>query len=189
MATAMNLYVPPDWRESNPFGCAFAVGFGFSPILNVPRIFQLGKIAGDAYPVTFRNFFTSGTGLMKYATNTAMFAAGGGPPDDGLLRHEGLHDAENRREGRSKICDHPVALSVDELHRWPYRRHGGDRVCADHRDDLYHSREERKRGRKKAFWRPLEGDHHAQVHGEMFRESSQQKRAGEHESLLDHVHE
>ena len=71
-------YVPPDWRESNPFGCAFAVGFGFSPILNVPRIFQLGKIAGDAYPVTFRNFFTSGTGLMKYATNTAMFAPGEG---------------------------------------------------------------------------------------------------------------
>ncbi|CAD7929163.1 unnamed protein product [Amoebophrya sp. A25] len=78
MATALNLYVPPDWRESNPFGCAFAVGFGFSPLLNVPRMFQLGKIAGDSYPQTFRNFFTSFGGLQKYAANTAMFAPGEG---------------------------------------------------------------------------------------------------------------
>ena len=65
MATGLNLYVPAEFRESNPFACAFAVGFGFSPILNVPRIFQLGKIGGDSYPQTFRKFFTSGGGLMK----------------------------------------------------------------------------------------------------------------------------
>ncbi|CAD7941242.1 unnamed protein product [Amoebophrya sp. A120] len=78
LATAMNLYVPPEWREQNPFGCAFGIGFGFSPILNIPRIFQLGKIAGDTYPATFRNFFCSFSGLQKYAANTAMFAPGEG---------------------------------------------------------------------------------------------------------------
>jgi len=78
MATAMNLYVPAEWRESNPFGMAFAVGFGFAPILNIPRVFQLQKIGGNAYPTTLKDFFMSGSGLMKYGQNTAMFAPGEG---------------------------------------------------------------------------------------------------------------
>lgn len=78
MATALNLYVPAEFREQSPFASAFAVGFAFSPILNVPRMFQLGKIAGDSYPETARKFFMSGSGLMKYAQNTAMFAPGEG---------------------------------------------------------------------------------------------------------------
>lgn len=78
MATGMNLYVPPEWRESNPFGCAFAVGFCFSPILNIPRIFQLQKIGGHRYPATLGNFFGSFAGLVKYGQNTAMFAPGEG---------------------------------------------------------------------------------------------------------------
>jgi len=78
MATALNLYVPADLRESSPFLCAFGVGFAFSPILNVPRMFQLGKISGDSYPKTFRSLFTSFGGLQKYAANTLMFAPGEG---------------------------------------------------------------------------------------------------------------
>merc|ERR1719412_42141 len=78
MATGLNLYVPPEYRESNPFGCAFAVGFGFAPILNIPRVFQLQKVGGDPYPTTLKDFFLSGSGLMKYGQNTAMFAPGEG---------------------------------------------------------------------------------------------------------------
>merc|ERR1719208_37245 len=78
MATALNLYVPSEWRESNPFGCAFAVGFGFAPILNVPRVFQLQKVGGNSYPATLKEFFMSGSGLVKYCQNTAMFAPGEG---------------------------------------------------------------------------------------------------------------
>merc|ERR1719316_542656 len=70
MATAMNLYVPPDLRESQPFLAAFAVGLCCSPILNVPRVLQLNKISGTPYPETFRNFFLSPSGWMKYAQTT-----------------------------------------------------------------------------------------------------------------------
>lgn len=78
MATVLNLYVPAEFRESSPFACAFAVGFGFSPILNVPRMLQLQKIAGDSYPKTFVNLFTSLGGLQRYGANTIMFAPGEG---------------------------------------------------------------------------------------------------------------
>lgn len=78
MATGLNLYVPPEWRESNPFACAFGVGFAFSPLLNVPRMFQLQKIGGNPYPATLSSFFMSGSGLLKYGQNTAMFAPGEG---------------------------------------------------------------------------------------------------------------
>lgn len=76
MATALNLYVPADLRDKSPFLCSFGVGFVFSPILNVPRMFQLGKIAGDPYPKTFVSLFTTFGGLQKYAANTLMFAPG-----------------------------------------------------------------------------------------------------------------
>jgi len=37
MAASLNLYVPSQYRESNPFACSFAVGMCFAPILNIPR--------------------------------------------------------------------------------------------------------------------------------------------------------
>ncbi len=48
-ATILNLFVPAKLREKSPFLCAFAVGFGFSPVLNIPRMLQLGIIAGTDY--------------------------------------------------------------------------------------------------------------------------------------------
>jgi len=51
---------------------------GFSPILNIPRVFQLGKIGGASYPETFRTYFTSAQGLKLYASNTAIFGPGEG---------------------------------------------------------------------------------------------------------------
>jgi len=50
MAASLNLYVPSQYRESNPFACSFAVGMCFAPILNIPRMFQLGRISGLSYP-------------------------------------------------------------------------------------------------------------------------------------------
>mmetsp|Transcript_41601 Transcript_41601/g.79668 ORF Transcript_41601/g.79668 Transcript_41601/m.79668 type:complete len:263 (-) Transcript_41601:76-864(-) len=78
MATTLNLYVPPDFREKNPFLASFLVGAGFSPILNIPRILQLGRISGERYPETAKSLFTSFGGLRTYAMNTAMFAPGEG---------------------------------------------------------------------------------------------------------------
>ena len=54
------------------------VGAGFSPILNIPRVFQLGKIAGHSYPATFKTYFTSAEGLKKYGSNTMIFGPGEG---------------------------------------------------------------------------------------------------------------
>merc|ERR1711937_238586 len=65
MATTLNLYVPQKTREDYPF-------------LNIPRVFQLGKIGGASYPETFRTYFTSGAGLMEYGKNTAIFGPGEG---------------------------------------------------------------------------------------------------------------
>jgi len=78
MAASLNLYVPSEYRESQPFLCSFAVGVVFAPILNIPRMFQLGRISGLSYPEVARNTFMSGKGLMNYGTNTAMFAPGEG---------------------------------------------------------------------------------------------------------------
>lgn len=50
MATSMNLYVPGEFRAAYPFMSNFAVGLGFSPILNIPRMMQLGRISGLTYP-------------------------------------------------------------------------------------------------------------------------------------------
>merc|ERR1712100_756171 len=78
MATTMNLYVPQDIRAAYPFASAFGVGLCFSPILNIPRVFQLGKIAGHSYPETAKTYFTSAKGLQMYASNTAIFGPGEG---------------------------------------------------------------------------------------------------------------
>ena len=54
------------------------MGLGFSPILNIPRVFQLGKIAGVSYPQTAKQYFTSAAGIKSYASNTAIFGPGEG---------------------------------------------------------------------------------------------------------------
>merc|ERR1711934_1016904 len=59
MAASLNLYVPSKIREEYPFASAFAVGMGFSPVLNIPRMFQLGRISGLSYPQVFRQTFAS----------------------------------------------------------------------------------------------------------------------------------
>merc|ERR1719356_2379733 len=59
IATTLNLYVPGEIRAEYPFASAFAVGLGFSPILNIPRVFQLGKIGGVSYPQSAKQYFTS----------------------------------------------------------------------------------------------------------------------------------
>lgn len=78
MATTLNLYVPQEYRESQPFLCSFAVGVGFAPILNVPRMFQLGRVSGQSYPEIGRNLFTTAAGFKTFASNTMMFAPGEG---------------------------------------------------------------------------------------------------------------
>merc|ERR1712070_1046617 len=57
---------------------SFMVGASFSPILNVPRMMQLGRVSGQRYPEIFRETFMTGKGLKNYAMNTAMFAPGEG---------------------------------------------------------------------------------------------------------------
>merc|ERR1711907_103577 len=78
IAASLNLYVPSDLREKYPFASAFCVGMGFSPILNIPRMFQLGRISGLSYPQIAKQTFMSAEGLKVYAQNTAMFAPGEG---------------------------------------------------------------------------------------------------------------
>lgn len=78
IATTLNLYVPQDYRERQPFLCSFAVGVVFSPILNIPRMFQLGRVSGQRYPEIAKNLFCSMPGLKTYASNTFMFAPGEG---------------------------------------------------------------------------------------------------------------
>jgi hypothetical protein len=50
MASSLNLYVPQQYREEYPFLSNFAIGVGFSPLLNLPRMLQLGRIGGQSYP-------------------------------------------------------------------------------------------------------------------------------------------
>jgi len=78
MATTLNLYVPQEFREESPFIAAFLVGLCFSPILNIPRVFQLGKISGVSYPQSAKDYFGSAQGLKQYASNTAIFGPGEG---------------------------------------------------------------------------------------------------------------
>lgn len=77
MATTLNLYVPQEIRKDYPFASAFAVGLVFSPILNIPRMFQLGKVGGVSYPQTLKQLGTS-EGAMGFAKNTAIFGPGEG---------------------------------------------------------------------------------------------------------------
>lgn len=76
MAAFLNMSVPAELKEESPFLAAAGVGFVAAPVLNVPRLLQLGKVAGDSYGAVFRQFFTSPAGLRSYAANTAMFAPG-----------------------------------------------------------------------------------------------------------------
>jgi len=78
MAATLNLYVPQDFRERQPFLASFMVGVTFSPILNVPRMLQLGRVSGQTYPEAARGLFTSAKGLRTYGSNTLMFAPGEG---------------------------------------------------------------------------------------------------------------
>jgi hypothetical protein len=78
IATTLNLYVPAETREAYPFASAFCVGLGFSPLLNIPRVFQLGAIGGVSYPQSFKQYFTSAAGLKSYAHNTMIYGPGEG---------------------------------------------------------------------------------------------------------------
>lgn len=78
MATSLNLYVPQETRKEYPFLSSFCVGAGFAPILNIPRVMQLGRIAGKSYPEIVKTTFMTGSGWMNYAKNTALFAPGEG---------------------------------------------------------------------------------------------------------------
>eukprot|EP00959_Pyramimonas_sp_CCMP1952_P042362 886041-Pyramimonas_sp.AAC.1 len=51
---------------------------GFSPILNVPRMLQLGRLSGLSYPQAFQSTFMTGAGLKGYVQNTMIFAPGEG---------------------------------------------------------------------------------------------------------------
>lgn len=78
MATAMNLYVPGEFRAAYPFLSNAAMGVVFSPVLNVPRMLQLGRISGGSYPEVFKRTFMTSEGLKGYVANTAMFGPGEG---------------------------------------------------------------------------------------------------------------
>ena len=58
LATTTNLYIPSQWRQELPFLSNFALGLGLSPIFNIPRVLQLGKVSGSSYPQIFNVFFT-----------------------------------------------------------------------------------------------------------------------------------
>jgi hypothetical protein len=77
-ATGINLAVPTSVREAHPFSSAFATGFLFAPLLNAPRILQLGKIAGRSYASVAMSTFGSVNGLRQFAANSAVFAPGEG---------------------------------------------------------------------------------------------------------------
>lgn len=78
MATALNLYVPSEFKTEYPFLSNAAVGLGFSPILNIPRMMQLGRISGLSYPQVIKKTFMTGEGLKGYASNTMVFGPGEG---------------------------------------------------------------------------------------------------------------
>lgn len=78
LATTTNLYIPSEWRRDHPFTMNFLLGLGLSPLFNIPRVLQLGKVSGASYPETFRSFFMTGAGLKAYAQNTAIFGPGEG---------------------------------------------------------------------------------------------------------------
>mmetsp|Transcript_11897 Transcript_11897/g.14150 ORF Transcript_11897/g.14150 Transcript_11897/m.14150 type:complete len:283 (-) Transcript_11897:568-1416(-) len=78
MATSLNLYVPGEFREAYPFLSNMAVGVGFSPILNVPRMLQLGRIGGQSYPEVIKSTFMTSAGFKGYLQNTMIFAPGEG---------------------------------------------------------------------------------------------------------------
>lgn len=78
LQTTTNLYIPSEWRKEYPFMSNFLLGVGLSPLFNIPRVLQLGKVSGASYPQTFRSFFMSVDGLKSYAHNTAIFGPGEG---------------------------------------------------------------------------------------------------------------
>jgi hypothetical protein len=43
-AAVLNLYIPHEWRRDYPFLSSFVAGAAFAPLLNIPRMFQLGKV-------------------------------------------------------------------------------------------------------------------------------------------------
>lgn len=78
LATSLNLYVPGEFRAEYPFLSNAAVGVGFSPILNIPRMLQLGRIGGLSYPEAIKSNFMTSAGFKGYLQNTAIFAPGEG---------------------------------------------------------------------------------------------------------------
>jgi hypothetical protein len=74
---ALNLFVPSDLKASSPFLSSFVTGLVFSPLLNVFRMLQLGRIRGERYPALVRFFFTP-AGARLYVHNTLLFAPGQG---------------------------------------------------------------------------------------------------------------
>jgi len=78
LQTTTNLYIPSEWRKEYPFLSNFLLGVGLSPLFNIPRVLQLGKVSGATYPNTFRAFFLSLNGLKNYVYNTAIFGPGEG---------------------------------------------------------------------------------------------------------------
>lgn len=43
-AAVLNLYIPQEWRKEYPFLSSFAAGAAVAPLLNIPRMCQLGKV-------------------------------------------------------------------------------------------------------------------------------------------------
>lgn len=78
MASSLNLYVPQQYREEYPFLSNFVVGVGFSPLLNIPRMLQLGRIGGQTYPQVIRSQYMTAQGWKGYASNTMVFGPGEG---------------------------------------------------------------------------------------------------------------
>jgi len=78
LQTTTNLYIPSEWRKEYPFLSNFLLGVGLSPLFNIPRVLQLGKVSGATYPNTFRSFFMSFRGWGSYLHNTAIFGPGEG---------------------------------------------------------------------------------------------------------------
>jgi hypothetical protein len=76
-AAALNLFVPSDSKASSPFVSSFVTGLVFSPLLNVFRMLQLGRIRGERYAALVRFFFTP-AGARLYVHNTLLFAPGQG---------------------------------------------------------------------------------------------------------------
>ena len=105
MASSLNLYVPQKYREEYPFMSNFAIGVGFSPLLNLPRMLQLGRIGGQSYPqVSTRTASESGERVCAWGR-----ACAGGEARPGLLHRRVCEDGMASRY-RQRVAKVPLCL-------------------------------------------------------------------------------